>query len=231
VSITVQELANAANLETRQSFGASPVNLSNATLLSLFTGWVNQVQRDVLHTSIWKAQLTTSDTFTSAPYVAGVSGSPYVLTANNIRNILTVHDLKNRRTIIPYEDLNYPAATSSPPERSGPPRTKFDQTQQTSANYPQYYIFEACIQASDGSITQGLHLLPDPVNSDYAGTIRYFFTRMIDDVSAATDILVVPDDGFDIMVAGVAMHIWEFQHDHQLAALWKTVYDGMKKGL
>ena len=230
MSITVQELANAANLETRQPFGANPVDLTNATRLALFVSWANQVQRDVLHTSIWRSQLTTSDTFTSAPFVLGSAGSPYILTANNIRHILTVQDIKNNRIVLPYEDLNFSAATSSPPERSGPPRTKFDQTQQTSSLSPQYYIFESCILAADGSITQGLHLLPDPADTAHSGTIRYFYTRMVDDVAAATDVLIVPDDGFDLMVAGVAMHIWEFRQEHELAAMWQIVYEKMKRG-
>jgi len=226
MSITVQSLANAANLETRQYFGATTVDLTNATKLALFAGWANQVQRDVLHTSIWRSQLTTSDTFESAP-----NGSPYILTANNIRHILTVQDLQNNRIVIPYEDLNFPAATSNqPPERSGPPRTKFDQTQQTSALYPQYYIFESCIQGSDGSIVQGLHLLPDPKTSAHAGTIRYFYTRMVDDVAVAGDILIVPDDGFDLLVAGVAMHISNFLKRTAEAAAWNAVYERMKRG-
>ena len=224
--ITVQELANAANLETRQSFGATTVDLTDAAKLALFVGWANQVQRDVLHTSIWKSQLMTSDTFTSEP-----NGSPYILTANNIRHIVTLHDLQNRRTIIPYDDLNFAAATSSPPERSGPPRTKFDQTQQTSALYPQYYIFEACILAADGSIVQGIHLLPDPMDAAHSGTVRYFFTRMVDDVATATDFLIVPDDGLDLLVAGVAMHIWAFRRNDAMAASWHTVFEKMKRGM
>lgn len=230
MALTVQNIADAVACETRNFFGTTSVDLTDATNLALFTGWVDRIHKDVLHTSIWAAQMLTSETFESAPYVEGVSGSPYILAANNIRHVLTVHDIHNRRTIIPYHDLNFPAATSSPPERGGPPRTKWDQTQQTSATYPQYYIFEACILAEDGSITQGIHLLPDPYDSAHAGTIRYFYTKMIHTLDAAADILLVPEDGKDIMVAGVSMLAWEYIGYRPKSEAWRVLYESMKKG-
>lgn len=223
--ITVQELSDAANLVTRQYFGATTVDLTDATKLALFLAWANETQRDVLHTSVWKAQLTTSETFTSEP-----DGSPYILTANNIRHVIAVYDVKNRRQLIPFDDLNFPAATSSPPERSGPARVNFEHTAETSALYPQYYIFESCILASDGTITQGLHLLSDPADTDHSGTIRYFYTKMVDDLTAAASNLTVPDDGRDILLAGMAERICLFRGHRTEAEQWRARYESMKKG-
>src|SRR5262245_25578274 len=143
MALTVQSISDDANLQCRQYFGLTTVDLGDAAKLALFASWVDQVHKDVMHTSLWSAQLMTSETFTRAP-----NGSPYLLTTNNIRHIKTVHDIQNRRTLIPYDALTFPAGTSSPPERDGKATPKFDITQQTSALYPQYYIFESCIQAS-----------------------------------------------------------------------------------
>lgn len=225
MALTVQTVANDAARETRKYFYDTATDAVLSTAESLFIGWVNEIHQDALHTSIWRTQLITSETFTSAP-----DGSPYILTANNIRHMLMVHDLKNRRTVIPYNDLDFPAATNLPPERTGPPRPKFDQTQQTSSPFPQYYIFESCILAADGSITQGLHLLPDPVDTAHSGTIRYWYSKMVDDVTAMGDTLLVPNDGRDILVAGVCMKISEYlkratDFDH-----YRSIYEGMKKG-
>lgn len=224
--ITLQELANATNAACRHGLSTtSSVDLTNATRLHLYATWANIVQRDVLHTSVWKGQLNRSETFTSEP-----DGSPYILSANNIRHVIAVHDLKNRYTVVPYDDMNFPAATSSPPERSGPPRTRVDQAQQSDSLHPQYYIFEACIQASDGSITQGIHLLPDPFDSDHSGTVRVFYTVMVDDVAASGDILTVPDDGFDILVTGMCVQQATYMKEYAEADLWRARYEAMKKG-
>ena len=226
MALTVQSISDDANLHLRQRFGTTTVDLTDATKLALFTGWVDQVHKDVLHTSaVWSKLLVISETFTSA-----VDGSPYILTANNIRHILSVYDLKNRRIIIPYTDINYPAGTSLPPERSGPPREKHDQQQQVNAPYPQYYIIENCVDSTTGSLTQGLHLLSDPQAVNYTGTIRYFYTKIVDIVDGAADVLVIPEDGRDVMVAGVVMYGMMFDKRINDAQLWAARYESLKKG-
>ncbi len=227
MALTAQLVANDAAREVRKYFYDTTTNAVATAAETLFIGWVNLVHQDVLHTSIWKSQLITSETFTSAP-----NGSPYILTANNIRHILNIHDVINRRNLIPYNDLNAPAATSLPPERSGQARPKFDQTQETSGLYPTCYIFEACVLATDGSVTQGLHLLPDPLDADHSGTIRYWYSKEIEAIDALTDVLLVPEDGRDIMVAGVAAKAWAYVRGPESAAAKAALdtYEGMKKG-
>lgn len=223
--LTVQSIADDTNLAVRQYFGTTTVDLTDATKLALFTNWIDQIHKDVMHTSVWEGQILTSDTFVSEP-----DGSPYIITANNIRRVVAVHDLKNRNTVIPHQDLTFPAATSSPPERSGPPRTRWNESEQTSPLWPRYYIFEACFQSADGSYVQGFHLLPDPFDTAHSGTIRYFFTKVVDTMSAAGDILFVPEDGRDIMVAGTAMMASQFLKRPSEAEMWRARYEAMKKG-
>ena len=224
MALTAQVVANDAARETRKYFYDTATNAVATSAESLFLAWVDHIHKDVLHTSIWQKLTQTAETFTSTP-----DGSPYILSANNIRHVLSVHDLKNRRTLIPYHDLNFAAATSTPPERSGPPRPKFDQTQQTSSPYPQYYITEACCD-TDGLFTWAIHLLPDPQDAEHSGTIRYWYSKIVADLTSLGDNLNVPPDGRDIMVAGVAMKVSEYLKRPTDFDRYRSIYEGMKKG-
>lgn len=225
MALTAQNIANDAAREARKYFYNDSTDTVLTTAETLFIGWINTIHQDVMHTSIWKTQLITSEDFVSEP-----DGSPYVLTANNIRHILSVHDLKNRRTLIPYTDLLFPAATALQPERSGPPTTKWDRGGQTSSLCPEYYIFEACVIEDDGSVTQGMHLLPDPVDNGYSGTVRYFYTKTVPEIDDLDAVLLLPEDGRDIMVAGVVMKAFEYLGKTSAADRYRSMYEGMKKG-
>ena len=222
--LTAQVVANDAARETRKYFYDTATDAVATSAESLFVAWVNLIHQDVMHTSIWQKMVQTSEIFTSAP-----DGSPYILTANNLRHILSVHHLKNRRTLIPYHDMNFAAATSTPPERGGPPRTKFDQTQQSSSLFPQYYITEACCD-TDGFFTWAIHLLPDPQDTEHSGTIRYWYSKIIGEITSLGLNLNVPEDGRDIMVAGVAMKVSEYLKRPADFDRYRSMYEGMKKG-
>ena len=217
MALTVLEVATAANIAIRQQF-----DLSDSDQLALFIQWVDQVHKDVLHTSpVWRVFNTASATITSS-----VAGSPYALTTT-VREIVVVQDLQNSRVLIPWTDVNFPAASSAPPEKSGPPADKWMQSLKTNVPYPQFYLPEV---AAAGGYIGKLHLLPDPSTVDYAGTIRYFYTKVVESVTASGDTLVMPDDGLDVMVAGVAMHASNFLPRPTEADRWAALYGVLKRG-
>lgn len=221
--MTVQEIADAVARDLRERVKIGAVG----TDFDLLVSWIDRVHKDVLHTCpVWQTFMLTSDTFQSTP-----NGSPYILPVNDIRRFVTLHDLANRRTLIPFEDFNYPAATSSsPPERTGKPNPPQFQTQESSKPYPQYYIPEMCIELEDGTVTQGLHLWPDPLTTEYAGTIRFWYIKLAPTLDASADILLVDDDGKDIMCAGVNALAFQYYGYANDAAYWTTIYNNMKRG-
>lgn len=223
--LTAQQIADDVNIELRHYF-ADPGASVSGDGLALMVSWINRVHQDVLHTSpIWSTYTITSETFESA-----VGGSPYILAANNIRRVIEVYDVANRRNLIPYHDINFQTGTGIPQEKAGPPRAKRDQQDQSNAQYPQYYTVENCIVQADGSVTQGIHLISDPDTTDFTGTIRYFYYKAVDEVDDAADNLVIPEDGRDVMVAGVAMHASMFAKRPADAAVWRDLYTTMKRG-
>lgn len=223
MALTVQNICDDANNICRHQM-ADPGASVSGTPLTIMIPWVNHVHQDVLHTSpVWATFMYTSETFESS-----MDGSPYVLSANNIRRVVNLYDQKNRRTIIPYHDLNWATGTGIPAEKNGPPRMKPDQTQQTVAPYPQYYIVENCVAEADGSVVQGITLFSDPHEVNYAGTVRVYYQKVVPTLDAANDILLIPDDGRDVMVAGVAMHLSTFLKRPQDTAWWATQYERMK---
>lgn len=223
MALTVQQIVDAANNICRHQMADPGVSVAG-TPLAIMIPWVDAIHQDVLHTSpVWTPYTYTSETFESAP-----DGSPYVLSANNIRRVVTLFDTVAKRIIIPYHDLNWATGTGIPAEKNGPPRTKPDQTQQTIAPYPQYYIVENCVEQADGSVVQGITLFSDPHDASYAGTIRVYYQKIVPVLDSETDILLIPDDGKDVMVAGVAMHLSTFLKRPADAAWWLSQYERMK---
>lgn len=224
MSLTSQSIADDVNVNMREYFGAVKTTSGavDADLcLKLFVPWVDQVQKDVLHTSIWSPLITSSVTFVSSP-----GGSPYTLSGvTNLRYILSVYDVKNRRMLLPYHDLNFPSATSLPPERSGGPPSKFERSDKTNAPFPEFYITD--MNGADVRI----FLLDDPNNVSNSGTIRVFYAQDVTTLTTATQALTLPEDARDIMVAGVSAHCAHFLRLANDAASWMGLYTNMKAGM
>lgn len=223
MALTVQNIVDDANNICRHQMADPGVSVAG-TPLTIMIPWVDAIHQDVLHTSpVWATYMYTSETFESA-----VDGSPYTFAWNDMRRIVNVYDTVGKRFLIPYHDLNWATGTGIPTEKNGPPRFKQDQTQQTNAPYPQYYIIENCINEEDGSGVQGITLFPDPRDASYAGTIRVYYQKVVPVLDSETDILLIPDDGKDVMVAGVAMHLSTFLKRPTDTTWWRDQYERMK---
>lgn len=212
MALTVQTVANAMNTNVRHYFGKPTADLVNADFLAIFLTYINQAQQDVFHSTIWKKHLLTSESFTSQP-----DGSPYVLNANNIREVLSVHDLKNRMTLIPFH------ATPMPQDR-------FAMGQETSGLQPKYFEFETCLNIDEGdaTITQGIHLIPDPRDAAHSGSIRYYYTKTVPIVTSSTDELLLPEDGKDLLVAAGSMYLSKFIGEDTDAQFWTATYERLR---
>lgn len=218
MALLASDVISASVIDIRQTFRTADVN-------TFFLSWVDRVQKDILHTSpVWSPRLHTKGSFLST---SGVTSYP--ISSTDVRQIKQVFDAANRNQLIPYTELNYTAATSIPDEREGQPNNRNIQAQQTSTMYPRFYNVEIAVDV-DGVATTTIHIFPDPKTSAYAGTIQYFYSKYAPTVATVGDTLIIPEDGKDIMVAGVNMYAARFQLMPSEAALWRDIYEGMKKG-
>jgi hypothetical protein len=92
---------------------------------------------------------------------------------------------------------------------------------ETMAQYPKYYHLE-------GANT--LELFPAPQKAAFNGTYEVHYEIQAPDVTTLSQVLLVPNDGEDMIVAGVNQYVAQFLHLDQEAQFWTQQYEAYKKG-
>jgi hypothetical protein len=64
----------------------------------------------------------------------------------------------------------------------------------------------------------------------FNGTYEIHYEAQVADLTALTDVLVVPNDGKDMIVAGVNSYVAQFLHLDTEAQFWTQQYEMLKKG-
>jgi hypothetical protein len=216
MSLQVQDIVNAVSVDVRQVIGAT------GTDASIMIGWVDRVHKDALHSSLYSFLNQASTT------VASVAGTySYTLTPVDIRRVLAVFDRTFSRALLPLESESAPvplATHVSPPggmPPDGPLGSKLSLSSKTIGPWPEYYRFFG---------TQTLSIFPAPTTATWAGTLEVQYEKQVASLANLTDVLVVPEDGKDLLVAGVNSLAFTYLKQIEDATIWGQQYERMKKG-
>jgi hypothetical protein len=213
--MTVQDIINAVSTDTRQVMSNSGQDA--VTII----GWVDRVQKDVLHSSLYINQNMAQTSVTTA---AGVN-SYTLVPPSPIRRIVSIYDSTFNLSLTPSDvDLDQPSPDASrtgdqqgrPPIQQPLPHQayKFGGT-------PEYFRFLA---------PTTLVVRPAPLSSAYASTLNITYEQLVSTLLTPTTVLTIPDDGKDVVVAGVNWLAMSYIGRQQEAMSWFQLYQQLKGG-
>lgn len=212
MSLTVQNIVDAVSTDVRKVLNNSG---SDATLM---IGWVDRIHKDLLHNGIYHFLTDQVSTITT---VAGTS--QYAVTfAQPIRQILLVYDRTFNRELLDVRAASAPQSQGNNGPNPGEEqlRSKITLDHKTQMPWPEYYKLVG---------TNQIYLFPAP-QSPWIGTIEIYSDTQVSSLANLTDVLVIPEDGKDALVAGVnwmAMSYLKFEGE---TARWMQVYEMLKRG-
>jgi hypothetical protein len=211
----VQDIVNAVNVDTRQvlsNSGNDAVTIMN---------WVDRVHKDVLHTTLYVNQnLTTT-------FVTTIAGqNAYTLTPTTpIRRIVSVFDTTFNQSLTPADvDLDQPSPTAAGVDESqGRPAQQAPLPHQAYkfGGTPEYFRFV-------GPTT--FIVRPAPLSAAYTSTLSVTYEKLVSTLSSLTAALIVPDDGKDVICAGVNWLAMAYIGRQQEAMSWFQLYQQLKAG-
>lgn len=212
--MTVQDIVNSVSLDMRQVL--SPM----APDANIIIPWVDRIHKDVLHTSLFS---TFNQFVTTIDVVSGTSSYSLSLGSQpSVRRITSMYDRTFDRVILPYESLGLPSvkADAETGEPEGIPKPML--TAATMEQWPEYY------KRIGASST--IALFPAPQKAAFNGTYEIYYEGQVATLLNLTDVLVVPNDGEDLVVAGVNSLAAAYLKNPDDTAYWKTAYETMKLG-
>lgn len=191
-------------------------------------GWVDRIQKDVLHTTLYNALMKNMVT------VSTTSGtSSYTLTLSvPVRRIQLVFDRTFNKELLPTSMVSKPAETGQEELPNQPPSVWTNMSEETSRPksllnlktqtlWPEYYRFL-------GPST--FIVFPAPANSSFTSTLEIYYEGVVTTVASTGATLTVPDDSKDMMVAGVDMLAATYLKRPDEAATWAQIYRELKTG-
>lgn len=188
--------------------------LNNTTDAAIYIPWVDRIQKDVLHTSLFNYLIQATENF-------NVTATTFTYTLSTpVRRILLVYDRTFDRMLQDFDDVAAPKADASAP--TTPTIAGSMLSAETMTQWPLYYRRTGAT---------GITLFPAPQKSVFNGTYEVHYETYAPDVTATTDTLLVPGDGKDLMVAGVNAYALSYLKLYEEAAKWQATYDAMKNGI
>lgn len=187
---------------------------------AIILGWVDRIQKDILHTSFWSH---LNQFVTTVSTTAGTSA--YVLSPGTIRRIVQVFDRTGNRDLLPANLISIPFNSGQSTEQTPVPAQEALPTILNIKNlglYPKFYRYT-------GS-TNTLYIFPAPSTATYTGTLEVYYEGQIATVSSTGATLTLPDDAKDVMVAGVMFLASQFLKLEPEATQWQQHYEKLKKG-
>jgi len=212
----VSDIINSVNIDTRQV-----LNSSGDDAIRILD-WVDRVHKDVLHSSIYVNQNLANTQVTT---LVGVNA--YTLTPLNIRRIVSIYDLMFNMSLTPSDvDLDQPSPTSAQAnEVQGRPMAAaqgpFPHQAYKFGGTPEYFRFIA---------PKTLVLRPAPPSTAWLSTMSVVYEQLVTTLTSLSATLLVPDDGKDVMCAGVNWMAMSYIGRQQEAASWFQLYQQLKVG-
>lgn len=212
----VQDIVNAVSTDTRRVLSAAGNDAQ------VILNWVDRVHKEVLHTSLY---ITSNMATTSVSTVAGTT--TYNLTPpSSIRRLVSVYDTTFNRVLTPSDVISNPSPIAARVEES-----KGEPYQQVAVprshevfrygGTPEYYRF---IAPTTFIVT------PAGISSAYAATLSITYEQQVATLMNLTSSLIVPDDGKDVIVAGVNWLAMAYIGRPQETQMWYQVYQQLKAG-
>jgi hypothetical protein len=211
----VQDVLNAVSSDMRQVL--SPTAPDSAIMIP----WVDRIHKDALHTSLFNYFIrNTVNVFVTV----GVSAYPLTGVSPAIRRILSVYDRTFDRVLLPYDSLGLPSvkADAETGEPSQIPKALLSAS--TMNQWPEFY------QRLNSAGSDNLFLFPAPQKSAFDGTYEVYYEGQVATLVNPTDTLIVPDDGLDLVVAGVNSLAAAYLKNPEDYQVYKAQYEAMKGG-
>jgi hypothetical protein len=211
----VQDVVNAVSSDMRQVLAAT------APDAAIIIPWVDRIHKDALHTSLYNYLTRNVTTLSTTLNVSSYSLSG---ASDGIRRIISVYDRTFDRVLLPYESLGLPSVKQD--ASAGQPAQIPDAllSATTMTQWPNYYQRLSLASANT------LILFPAPQKAAFQGTYEVYYENEVVTVSNLTDPLLIPNDGLDMMVAGVNSLAAAYLKNPEDYQVYKAQYEAMKAG-
>lgn len=201
--MTVQDIVNSVSLDTRTMLQSA------GTDASTISDWVDRIHKDCLRDSIYHNLNRGSESVTIA-----ANTSTYTLVSPSIRQVSLVYDRTTNRFLDRYEDVVIIGNQQPPID------VKKKLTLTSRSAQPEIFKFSA---------PSTLVLFPTPLASASFDVHFEKLVATVDDSLSA--VLIVPDDGKDMLVAGVNYLANAYLGREQAEAFWLQLYVQLKRGV
>jgi hypothetical protein len=211
--MVVQDIVTACSTDFRQVLASSGPDAN------IFISWVDRIHKDALHTGVYNPLTQLVSTIS---VVSGTSAYTIDVGGGAVRRIQLVYDRTFDRILLPVESLSYPTKeedSSSPTQPLQIPKALL--TAQTMDQWPEYYKREGAT---------GLILFPAPQKTAFNGTYEIHYEMQVAALTALSSTLVIPDDGIDMVTAGVNVYVAQFLHLDTESQYWSQQYEALKRG-
>jgi hypothetical protein len=213
MSLTVAGIQNDVSIDVRQV-------LTNTD--SKLIGWIDRTHKDCLHSSVYSYLNIATTSFVTNP-----AQQQYTLLPNNIRRILGMYDQDRNRVLFPMERATSPTSQVEKqepgPGKDSGPETKygpgFVRALSLQAGQPEYFRHIGA---------QLISLFPIPQQSLNIGVS---YEQQVVTLLNPTDVLVIPEDGRNMVVSGVNFLANAFLKRTEEAQAWLQLYKELKSGM
>lgn len=211
MSLSVQNIVDSVSEDVRKVLSNSGADATR------MIDWVDRIHKDALHTSVYsylnQVVLTQATTAGTSSYT--LSPSPA------IRRILSVYDRTFNRTLAPIRQAwPLPQRDQGGVEGAAPPKMP----ELTQTQWPEYFDLV-------GTVT--FRVFPAPPAAAFQSTLEIYYEGQVTTLSTltgGTGTLVIPEDGKDMVVAGVNWLALQYLKRPDEAQHWFAVYEKHKMG-
>jgi hypothetical protein len=188
---------------------------------NVIMSWVDRVHKDVLHSTLYVNQNLATTQVTTATGTNAYTMSP----PSAIRRIVSIYDTTFNLSLTPSDvDLDQPSPTQARvDDDAGRPALQMPLPHQAYkfGGTPEYFRFIA---------PSTLVVRPAPLNTAYTSTLNITYEQLVQTLSTLSSELIIPDDGKDVVVAGVNWMAMAYIGRQQEAMSWFQLYQQLKQG-
>lgn len=212
MALTVSSISSDASIDVRQVL--LPTD-------SKIAGWIDRVHKDCLHSSVYSFLNINTTSFNTA-----IGTQQYTLAPTNIRRILGMYDQTRNRILFPIERATSPVSQVEKQEPGA--------GQQTSADTKYGQGFTRALSLQSGQPEYFRHIGPSLVSlfpiPNQAVSVGVSYEQQVVTIGQPNDPLLIPEDGRDMVVAGVNWLANAFLKRNEEAQAWLQIYQALKKG-
>jgi hypothetical protein len=215
LSLTVASISSDVSIDIRQVLVPTDTKIA---------GWIDRVHKDVMHSSVYSYLNIATTSFNA---ISGVNS--YILVPTNIRRILGVYDASTQRILFPIERATSPVSQvekqePSPGQQGSPAR-----------EYSNPAVSPMSLQNALPSYfrhigAQQLNIYPAPAPNAPNRQMNVSYEQQVATLVNPTDVLLVPEDARDIIVAGVNYLANIFLKRIDEAQIWAQIFSSLKRG-